>query len=178
MSNSIVAKRYASALFQIAKEQKILTAVEEELRVVREVLQYNNELKVVLKSSKLTIEKKKEILKAAFATVNVYILNTLLLLIDRHRENEMVEVVNQFIHLANEEMGIAEAKVYSVRPLTDSEREAISSVFAAKIGKKSLQIENFVDSDLLGGIVLRIGNRIYDGSLRGKLNRLERKLLT
>jgi F-type H+-transporting ATPase subunit delta len=178
MSNSIVAKRYASALFQIAKEQKILTAVEEELRVVREVLQYNNELKVVLKSSKFTIEKKKEILKAAFATVNVYILNTLLLLIDRHRENEMVEVVNQFIHLANEEMGIAEAKVYSVRPLTDSEREAISSVFAAKIGKKSLQIENFVDSDLLGGIVLRIGNRIYDGSLRGKLNRLERKLLT
>lgn len=178
MSNSIVAKRYASALFQIAKEQNIITAVEEELRAVREVLQYNNDLKVVMKSSKLSIEKKKEFLKAAFATVNVYVLNTLLLLIDRHRENEMVEVVNQFIHLANEEMGIAEAKVYSVRPLTESEREAISAVFAAKIGKKSLQIENFVDSDLLGGIVLRIGNRIYDGSLRGKLNRLQRKLLT
>ncbi|NRD77181.1 F0F1 ATP synthase subunit delta [Bacillus sp. BRMEA1] len=178
MTNSIVAKRYASALFQIAKEKQILTAVEEELRVVREVLQYNNDIKVVLKSSKLTIENKKEILKAAFANVNVYVLNTLLLLIDRHRENEMVEVVNQFIHLANEEMGIAEAKVYSVRPLSDSEREAISNVFAKKIGKKSLKIENFVDSDLLGGIVLRIGNRIYDGSLKGKLNRLERKLLT
>lgn len=178
MSNSMVAKRYALALFQIAKEQQLLGTVEEELRVVKEVLQYNTDLKAVLKSTKLTIEKKKEILKEAFASVNVYVLNTLMILIDRHREEELVEVANQFIELANEEMGIAEAKVYSIRPLSDAEREGISSVFAAKIGKKSLKIENIVDSDLLGGIKLRIGNRIYDGSLRGKLDRLERKLLS
>ncbi|MEH7333361.1 F0F1 ATP synthase subunit delta [Neobacillus drentensis] len=178
MSNSMVAKRYASALFQIAKEQQILSNVEEELRVVREVLDYNADLKAVLKSSKLTNENKKEIIRNAFSTVNAYVLNTLMILIDRHREDEIIEVVNQFIELANEEMGIAEAKVYSIRPLTDVEREAVSTTFAAKIGKKSLRIENIVDSDLLGGIKLRIGNRIYDGSLRGKLNRLERKLLS
>jgi F-type H+-transporting ATPase subunit delta len=174
----MVAKRYASALFQISKEQQILSNVEEELRVVREVLDYNADLKAVLKSSKLTNENKKEIIRNAFSTVNAYVLNTLMILIDRHREDEIVEVVNQFIELANEEMGIAEAKVYSIRPLTDAEREAVSTTFAAKIGKKSLRIENIVDSDLLGGIKLRIGNRIYDGSLRGKLNRLERKLLS
>jgi len=178
MSNSMVAKRYASALFQIAKEQQILSKVEEELRVVREVLDYNADLKAVLKSSKLTNENKKEIIRNAFSSVNAYVLNTLMILIDRHREDEIVEVVNQFVDLANEEMGIAEAKVYSIRPLTDAEREAVSTTFAEKIGKKSLRIENIVDSDLLGGIKLRIGNRIYDGSLRGKLNRLERKLLS
>ncbi|MDN3018077.1 F0F1 ATP synthase subunit delta [Paenibacillus sp. BSR1-1] len=178
MSNSMVAKRYASALFQISKEQQILSNVEEELRVVREVLDYNADLKAVLKSSKLTNENKKEIIRNAFSTVNAYVLNTLMILIDRHREDEIVEVVNQFIELANEEMGIAEAKVYSIRPLTEAEREAVSTTFAEKIGKKSLRIENIVDSDLLGGIKLRIGNRIYDGSLRGKLNRLERKLLS
>ncbi|MGG3469477.1 F0F1 ATP synthase subunit delta [Neobacillus pocheonensis] len=178
MSNSMVAKRYASALFQIAKEQQILSNVEEELRVVREVLDYNADLKAVLKSSKLTNEKKKEIIRNAFSSVNAYVLNTLMILIDRHREDEIVEVVNQFIDLANEEMGIAEAKVYSIRPLTDAERDAVSTTFAEKIGKKSLRIENIVDSDLLGGIKLRIGNRIYDGSLRGKLDRLERKLLS
>jgi F-type H+-transporting ATPase subunit delta len=178
MSNSMVAKRYASALFQIAKEQQILSTVEEELRVVKEVLQYNADLKAVLKSSKLTIDKKKEILTAAFGSINAYVLNTLLILIDRHREDEIVEVVNAFIELSNDEMGVAEAEVYSVRPLTDAEREAISTTFAAKVGKKSLKIENIVDSELLGGVKLRIGNRIYDGSLRGKLNRLERKLLS
>ncbi|AIM16406.1 MULTISPECIES: F0F1 ATP synthase subunit delta [Neobacillus] len=177
MSNSMVAKRYASALLQIAKEQQLLGVIEEELRVVKEVIQYTPELRAVLKSSRLTIEKKKEVVKQAFATVNPYVLNTLLLLIDRHRTNEIVEVANQFIELANEEMGIAEAKVYSTRALTDEEREALSAVFAAKVGKSSLKIENIVDSDLLGGLKLRIGNRIYDGSLRGKLERLERKLL-
>lgn len=178
MSNSMVAKRYALALFQIAKEQQLLGTVEEELRVVKEVLLYNTDLKAVLKSTKLTNEKKKEILKEAFASLNVYVLNTLMILIDRHRDDQIVEVANQFIELANEEMGIAEAKVYSIRPLSDAEREGLSSTFAAKIGKKSLKIENIVDSDLLGGIKLRIGNRIYDGSLRGKLDRLERKLLS
>ncbi|PLS07947.1 F0F1 ATP synthase subunit delta [Neobacillus cucumis] len=178
MSNTLVAKRYASALFQIANEQQNLSQVEEDLRVVKEVLEYNADLKAVLKSSKLTIAKKKEIVKNAFASVNMYVLNTLLILIDRHREDQIVEVTDQFIELADEAMGIAEADVFSARALTDAEREALSAVFAAKIGKKSLRIENIVDSNLLGGIRLRIGNRIYDGSLRGKLDRLERKLLS
>jgi F-type H+-transporting ATPase subunit delta len=178
MSNSMVAKRYASALFQIAKEQQIIGTVEEELRVVKEVLEYNSDLKTVLKSSRVTNPKKKELLRAAFGSFSVYVLNTLMILVDRHRVNEMTEVVNQFIQLSNDEMGIAEADVYSVRPLTDEEREALSHAFAAKIGKKSLRIENFVDSNLLGGLKLRIGNRIYDGTLSGKLVRLERKLLS
>jgi F-type H+-transporting ATPase subunit delta len=178
MSNSMVAKRYALALFQIAKETGALGVIEEELRVVKEVVQYNPELKNILNSSKLSIEEKKEIIKSSFATVNVNVLNTMLILIDRHREDQVVDVANEFLELANDEMGIAEAQVYSTRELTDAEREAISSVFAAKVGKKSLKIENIVDSNLLGGIRLRIGNRIYDGSLRGKLDRLERKLLS
>ena len=178
MSNTMVAKRYASALFQIANEQQVLGQVEEDLRVVKEVLEYNPDLKAVLQSSKLTIDKKKEIVKNAFASVNVFVLNTVLVLIDRHREDQIAEVTDQFLELANEAMGIAEAEVYSARELTDAEREALSATFAAKIGKKSLRIENIVDSNLLGGIRLRIGNRIYDGSLRGKLDRLERKLLS
>ncbi|MBO0958601.1 F0F1 ATP synthase subunit delta [Neobacillus sp. MM2021_6] len=178
MSSSMVAKRYALSLLQIAKEQQLLEVIEEELRVVKEVVQYNPELMAVLKSSKLSIEKKKEMLTQAFGTFNVYVRNTLLILIERHRQDEIVNVANEFIELANEETGIAEAEVTSTRALTEAERAAISTVFAAKIGKKSLKIENIVDSNLLGGVKLRIGNRIYDGSLRGKLDRLERKLLS
>lgn len=177
MTGSMVAKRYALALFQLAKEQQLLEKVEEELRIVKEVLLVNVELKAILKSPKVLKDKKREILAEAFGSLNTYVLNTLMLLIDRHREDEMVAVAEEFIELSNEEKGIEEAEVYSIRPLTDEERAALSSSFAAKIGKKSLQIENVVDSDLLGGIKIRIGNRIYDGSLRGKLDRLERKLL-
>ncbi|WP_066072960.1 F0F1 ATP synthase subunit delta [Neobacillus soli] len=177
MSNSMVAKRYALALLQIAREKQLLSVIEEDLRVVREVAESNPELQAVLKSAKLSLDKKKEIVTQAFAAVNVNVLNTLLILIDRHREDEITAVANEFIDLANEEMGIAEAVVHSTRALSAAERDTLSAVFAAKIGKKSLKIENIVDSNLLGGVRLRIGNRIYDGSLKGKLDRLERKLL-
>lgn len=98
-------------------------------------------------------------------------------MVERHREDEITGMVEHFLDLSDEQKGIAEAKVYSVRPLTDEERNALSATFAAKVGKQSLRIENIVDSNLLGGVKLRIGNKIFDGSLRGKLDRLERQLL-
>ncbi|WML55260.1 F0F1 ATP synthase subunit delta [Neobacillus sp. PS3-12] len=177
MMGSMVARRYALALFQLVKEQQLIDTVEEELRVVKEVFFVNEDLKAVLQSPKVSREKKKAILSTAFAAVNPLVLNTLMLLVDRHRENEIIDVANEFSELANEERGVEAANVFSVRPLTDDERTALSVSFAKKIGKKSLQIENIVDSDLLGGIKIRIGNRIFDGSLRGKLDRLERTLL-
>jgi len=177
MMGSMVARRYALALFQLAGEQQLIDTVEEELRVVKEVFFVNEDLKAVLASPKVSREKKKAILSTAFAAVNPLVLNTLMLLVDRHRENEIIDVANEFSELANEERGVEAANVFSVRPLTDDERTALSVSFAKKIGKKSLQIENIVDSDLLGGIKIRIGNRIFDGSLRGKLDRLERTLL-
>jgi F-type H+-transporting ATPase subunit delta len=177
MSNSTVAKRYALALFQLSKENNLLDQMEEELRVVKQVITNSSDLNAVLKSPKVTIDKKKEIVKDSFSKINPFVLNTLMILIDRHREEYITEVADHFVGLANEERGIAEALVYSVRQLTDAEKEALSVSFAAKVGKKSLRIENIVDTDLLGGLKLRIGNRIFDGSLRGKLDRLERKLL-
>ncbi|QED49722.1 F0F1 ATP synthase subunit delta [Cytobacillus dafuensis] len=177
MTGSTVAKRYALALFQLAQEHQLLNQMEEELRVVKDVVNQNSDLNAVLKSPKLPIAKKKEILKGAFESVSTYVLNTLMLLIDRHREDHISDVADYFISLANDERGIAEAKVYSIRPLTEAESEALSASFAAKVGKKSLRVDNIVDSNLLGGIKLRIGNRIFDGSLRGKLDRLERQLL-
>lgn len=177
MMGSMVARRYALALFQLVKEQQLIDTVEEELRVVKEVFFVNEDLKAVLQSPKVSREKKKAILSTAFTAVNPLVLNTLMLLVDRHRENEIIDVANEFSELANEERGVEAANVFSVRPLTEDERTALSVSFAKKIGKKSLQIENIVDSDLLGGIKIRIGNRIFDGSLRGKLDRLERTLL-
>ncbi|MGG0716149.1 F0F1 ATP synthase subunit delta [Robertmurraya massiliosenegalensis] len=177
MSSSSVAKRYATALFQLSKEHQLLDQMEAELRVVKEVVAENADLQAVLKSPKLPIEKKKEILNHAFSKLNTFVLNTLMLLVERHREDDIIAVADEFIQLANEVRGIAEATVYTTRLLTDSERAVLSSTFAKKVGKSSLNITNIVDSNLLGGVKIRIGNRIFDGSLSGKLERLERKLL-
>ncbi|WP_170008351.1 F0F1 ATP synthase subunit delta [Bacillus fonticola] len=173
---SVVAKRYALALFELVKAQGQLDEVEAELREIRQAIRTTPELVTVLQSPKLSSEKKKELVKGAFAGAAPYVLNMLQLLVERHRETEIATVAEQFIALANEEKGIAEAVVTSARPLTAEEKASLSDVFAAKVGKQTLRITNEVDSELLGGVRIKIGNRIYDGSLRGKLNRLEREL--
>ena len=177
MNVSTVGKRYAIALFQIAKEKQLLDQMESELRVVKEVVNKNPGLLTVLKSPKLSKAEKKQLLGKAFSGLNPYLLNTMMLLVDRHRQGLLSEVADEFIAIANDEKGIAQATVTSVRFLTDEEGLALSNAFAAKVGKKSLEIKNIEDSNLLGGLKVRIGNRIFDGSLRGKLERLERQLL-
>ncbi|MDQ0162608.1 F0F1 ATP synthase subunit delta [Aeribacillus alveayuensis] len=177
MTGGVVAKRYALALFQIAKEKESVDQFAEELRVVKHVFTENSDLLQVLAHPKVSLENKKAMLKEAFASLTTEVLNTLLLLVENKRINIVNELQDCYVQLANEEQGTEDAKVYSVRPLKDEELKALSEVFAKKIGKQSLRLENIIDQSLIGGIKLRIGNRIYDGSVSGKLERIERELV-
>jgi F-type H+-transporting ATPase subunit delta len=177
MSDTSVAKRYAVALFQIAQEQNLLDQIEEEIRVIKEVFSNNQELLTFLTHPKVPSEKKNAFLNEVLITTSRQVQNTIALMNDRHRTDAIAAMAAEFIELANEFKSVAEAQVYSVRPLTEAEREAISASFAEKVGKKTLRIENIVDRSILGGIKLRIGNRIFDGSVSGKLERLEQQLL-
>jgi F-type H+-transporting ATPase subunit delta len=171
-----VAKRYASALFQIAKEKNELPQFEEELRTVKQVFTDNPQLLKILEHPKIPLENKKSLVKDAFSSVRPEIANTILLLIDRHRIRLISELVDSFVELSNEEQQTAGAVVYSVRPLKEEEKHALSEIFAQKVGKKSLQITNIIDQSLIGGLKLRIGNRIFDGSISSKLERIGRQI--
>ncbi|HLU21824.1 MAG TPA: F0F1 ATP synthase subunit delta [Bacillaceae bacterium] len=176
MSQNVVAERYALALYELAKEQNNVQKLVDELRAVRKVINENQDFITLLSSPNLAVNNKKDIVASVFSGVSEPVLHTIMLLVDRKRQSEIADVAKSFIDYANLDNGVADATVYSARPLTPSEAESISASFAAKVGRRSLNIENIVDSNLLGGIKVRIGNRIFDGSLRGKLDRLERTL--
>ncbi|CAG9620139.1 F0F1 ATP synthase subunit delta [Sutcliffiella rhizosphaerae] len=176
MSKNGVAKRYALALFELAKEHNLYEQFDAELTEVKNVFLNNRELEVILSNPKIRKDSKKQIVREAFASASPYIVNTLQLLIDRHRQGIVLEMIDAYKKLSNEALNVEDAKVYSVRPLTTEEQATLSSVFAAKVGKASLNISNIVDSSIIGGIKIRIGNRIFDGSVSGKLERLGRQL--
>ncbi|WP_062351563.1 F0F1 ATP synthase subunit delta [Bacillus kwashiorkori] len=177
MRHSKVANRYAVALFQLAVEHNQVDKMEADLRLVNEVFSTSSELVSILSTPKIHMTKKRELIVTNFSSLSPFVVNTLLLLVERHRSNEIVPMTSQFIQYANELKGIAEAKVISTRLLTEEEKLALSETFAKKVNKISLQIENQVDTDLLGGLKIQIGNRIFDGSLRGKLDRLKHELI-
>ena len=134
-------------------------------------------MKTLFTSPKLSIEKKKELIREIFSQANPIVINTLLVLIDKKRLIEVPAIISEFMELSADAQGVAEAKVYTTRPLSEVERAKISIAFANNIGKQSLRIENIVDPSILGGMRVQIGNRIYDSSLSMKLDRLKRNLI-
>lgn len=177
MSNSVVAKRYASALFELAQQHGQIASIQEEMKELKKSFHDNKDIDELLASPKLSSAKKKELIATIFNGVNPLVLNALYVLLDAKRMDEAQNVFDEFLGFADDAAGIAEAKVYSTRPLTEQETNALSATFAQKVGKHSLRIENIIDPSLIGGVRLQIGNQIYDSSLSAKLEKLQRKLI-
>ncbi|WP_257348088.1 F0F1 ATP synthase subunit delta [Pseudalkalibacillus decolorationis] len=175
----VIAKRYAAALFEVVREKGSLDQVEKELLLVATVIQDNERLLTVLNHPKISGDDKKALLSKLFSKeISKPVHNTLLLMVDRKREAMIPSMVDQYIELANEERSIANATVYSVRILTEEEQNAISETFAKQLNVKHLRVKNVIDQDLVGGIKVKVGNRIFDGSVSGKLNRIQRQLVS
>ncbi|PKR77751.1 F0F1 ATP synthase subunit delta [Halalkalibacillus sediminis] len=178
MSQSIVAKRYAVALFDLGTEKSALAEIDAELRVIQEVFQENKEVNEFFNNPRISIDQKKQFIRDTFSEVSAETRNLLLLLADKRRINDFTDIVEEFTAMKNEARGIAEADVYSVRELTEDERKNIEEVFTRKLNKNTLRINNIIDPSIIGGLKIRIGNQIYDGTIGTQLSRLEQKLVT
>ncbi|GIO26862.1 F0F1 ATP synthase subunit delta [Ornithinibacillus bavariensis] len=176
MSEAVVAKRYADALFQLGSGKATLSEITEELRVVNQVFHENRELNAFLIHPRVTNEKKRLFLDEVFKGVSVDVLNTLKLLVERHRIGIVSQIVDAFVALVNDASGIAQGKVYSVRKLSDAEKAELETSFAKRLNKSVVKLENIVDPSIVGGMKIRMGNTIYDGTISGKLRRIEQNM--
>src|SRR5690625_2083556 len=172
-----IASRYAEALYQLGNEKDSIDQFFEELRVARGVFLDNEQLKSFLKHPRITIVQKKQLLEEVFHHMHRDIINTLKLLVERERTEITPSIIDHFFQMVNDAKGITEAKVYSVRELTDLEKDALSKSFAKKINKQTIKINNIIDPSLIGGLKIRVGNTVYDGSVSGKLKRIERNII-
>lgn len=175
MSDAIVAKRYAKALFELASEQNILPKLEQDLLVIDQTVKKTKDFSQLMSAPNLDKVKKKELLSKAFADVHPYSKNLLFLLVDRNRFGLLTDIYHAFHHLVMEAKGQVEAWVTSAFPLSEEDRQALLTVFEKRTSKK-INMHTQVNSDLLGGVVVRIGNRVYDGSLATQLRRFHENL--
>ena len=149
MSNTVAAKRYAVALFQLAKEKNLLENIESEARVIGKVFKDEKEAFLIFSNPKLSAEKKKEFISVCLPNLSVELKNLLMILVDRKRESSLLVIIEDFIKLVNEENNIDDALVFSAKPLTEAEEKKISAVFSKKVGKKALRIENIIQPEIL-----------------------------
>lgn len=175
---TVVAKRYAKALFQLALEQGIVAETENQLKLVVAVIESDAQTRAFLTAPNITLDTKIQTLNNAFkGTASPIVLNTIGVLLERGREGSLASVLEAYLQVAGESLGRADALVTSAMPLSDSEQQKLADKFGVLLGK-TIRVTNTVNKDLLGGVTVRIGDTLYDGSLRTKLNRLEKSLQT
>lgn len=178
MSEAVVAKRYAEALFQLGQEKNTLDDLIEQFGIVSDVFKNNEQLYTFLEHPRINNEKKKQFIQDVFQGLQTDVINTMKLLVDRHRTEITPSIINYFTQMVNDAKAIAEATVHSVRKLSDTETQQLADRLAAQLDKETVNITNVVDPEIIGGLRIRIGNTIFDGSIRGKLARMERRILT
>ena len=176
MSQDIVSARYAKALLEIGVEQKILNTIQKDLDVVYEVMTTSPQLMEWSLHPTTGMEAKKKLFSEIFKDISTVTLHFLFVVIDHHRENLLEETIAQFNHLVHEKKGIAEANITSALPLDEADKEQLTRTFQIISGKSIILKESTVDSDLLGGVVVQIGDRIFDGSLKNKLRRFKERV--
>ncbi len=175
MSKYASAKRYAKALLEVAKEQNAIPVIKEQYGALVDALQTYKELQMLLTHPQVELNDKKEMVTTLLKEANPFLINFLNLMVDKGREGIIVATYEAFAHLVNEYEGVVEATITSATLLDADTIKQITDSFAKQLGKQ-VRANNNVDSALLGGIVVRIGDRLYDGSVKGRLDRLSKTL--
>ncbi len=174
--DTVVAKRYGKALFELASSGGIVPEVEAQLKLIAESLKQHAEIGKFLSLPNVDTSKKVEVLKSAFGgQLSQVVLNALDLILSRGRESILEAVYEAYTRIAGQALGQAHATVYTAKALTEQELSGVEAQFGGITGKKIIA-EQIVEPALLGGIQVRIGDRLYDGSLSGKLDRLQKTL--
>ncbi len=177
MSNLRAARRYAVALLDSAADPRALDATVADLTVVESAVRTSRELQLLLASPVIQAGKKSSIVTEIFGgKIGHATVEFLLLLINKHREHLLADIITQFQALRNERLGIVTIEVSSAVALSDAQQRALQ----ARLGeytKKNVQVRFTLDNAVKGGLVIRIGDTVLDASLRRQLDLLRERFV-
>jgi F-type H+-transporting ATPase subunit delta len=169
--------QYANALADLALAQGAAAPVAQQIGDFNATYLASAELRNVLASPAVSKDDKRKVLEKVATGLGAshIVRNFLFVLIDRQRTHLLPEMFEQLQNVLRERQGVAEAEVFSAVALSDDQKEAMTETLEKTTGKK-IQATFSLDGNLLGGALVRVGDTIYDGSLRHQLNALRERL--
>ncbi|MBC6399493.1 MAG: ATP synthase F1 subunit delta [Ekhidna sp.] len=175
MSDERVAARYAKPFLALAEEKKVLENVKKDMDSFLSICKENREFSLMLKSPIIPYFKKANILKKAFeGKYNDLTIQAFDLITRKNRENVLQSIADEFVHLYNIKKGITEVSVTTTFRL-DAETKRSFEKLAKDITGKEPAISEVVDPEILGGYILKLGDKQIDDSVKGQLNNLKLK---
>jgi F-type H+-transporting ATPase subunit delta len=174
MRSSTTARRYAEAAFSVASQENDTSLWLRDLQAVADAL-HDPDISNYFKDPKTTREDKLATINRIFGSSHPHVTNLLRLLATQQRMFLLPAIAREFQQLYRESQGITEAKVTVARPVSDDERNEITRRLEAATGK-TVEAHIQVDPSIIGGIVVRIGDRLIDASVAGRLQRLRHEM--
>lgn len=176
-SQSEVAERYAEALFELALEDNALETIEREMAAVGAALEASDDLRRLVASPVFDRDVKAAALDAVLekASASLHTRNFVKLLAKNGRAATLADTITAFAKRAAAHRGEVSAEAISAAPLSEDQQKTLRQQIEASVGK-SVNLVTRIDESLLGGLVIKVGSRMIDSSLRTKLNRLQQSL--
>jgi F-type H+-transporting ATPase subunit delta len=177
MARAAAARRYAKALFSLAREENRLAEIREELAQLGQLIADNAELRAVLFQPLHPVAERRAVLRAVSEALGSSLLlrNFQSFLVDQRRLVDWFEIQKEFGRLADAAAGLTQARVTSATPLSQAQRERVQLALEGKSGGR-VQLALEVDPTLVGGLIAQVGDLVYDGSLRTQLRQLRASL--
>ena len=177
MSVSALSRRYAKALVELGVEQKAVESFGDELAQVKDILSREELLRQLLDSPTLALEKKQAMLADLSKVLELTegMDKFLGLLLSKGRLCYLEQIESNYRSLADELAGIMSAKITAASELDDVQKQAIATLLEKQTGKQVV-VSVEVDANLIGGLQAEIGGRLFDGSVKTQLKRIEESL--
>lgn len=165
----LVSKRYSSAIFEYALENNQLEQIQKEFDTFASALIENPDFFELLKTPKLSVDEKKTIITETFgSSLSDEMTNFIHIVIEKKRSVELLNIKHDFDQLVDEHNNIIHATVETVVPLSDDQLNALKESLVNMTGK-NVKVNTILKPEILGGVVIKMGDHIIDGSVKFKL---------
>ncbi|MFA6275265.1 MAG: ATP synthase F1 subunit delta [Pedobacter sp.] len=168
--------RYAKSLIDLSTEQNALEEIKNDMVLFEKIVDDNSELEAILKNPIVPLDKKAGILNDVFGNKVHKITNSFLkLVVNKGRSAILFDTAKQFIAQYNFIKGIVTAEVTSAIALTDASKTEIVSLVKKELGAKEVIVKEKVDEKLIGGFILKVGDKQFDASIASGLSKLKKE---
>ena len=173
----LVSSTYGDALFELALEENRLEAMYEEIAAARDVFLQNDELFKLLNHPKVVKDEKIAFIENVFlGRVSDEVMGFFRIIVTKDRYNDMIAIFDYFLHKVKEYKGIGTAHVTSAIALSEEQKAAVEKRLLETTRYHSFDMDYKVDPSILGGLIIRIEDRVVDSSLKTQLDKLTKQL--
>jgi len=177
LSKEQVGKRYSKALYEVAEEQKSIEEMLEDLKSLKQVYEENPDLSFALAGRSISRTEKLKILDTLKSQFGELMQDFLGLVFDNNRMDCIIEMADAFIKRYDEAEGIVEATVTTTIDLDDAQVSNLETVIKKRFSVNKVNLTKIVDSTIIGGVIIRVGDQVVDGSVVKRFNDIKKTLL-